>query len=450
MTGSLEPGLRKMNSRNAFIRCPIHGSVPLNRRELALIDSPYFQRLRRISQLGFTSFVFPGAVHTRFSHSVGAMHLAGRVFDQLIRNQYHPLTDYYRPDQLEYYRQIIRFSALLHDIGHPPFSHAAEILLPSIHSLEIPEFLRPKADRPSTHEDFSHMIIYHLARGNQLLNEEEAFDIISILLKKQKPSARLNSSNGKPMIFPLLCQIINGEIDADRMDYLLRDSYFAGVPYGKFDLDRLVGSFSCCLEEESGQFLLAIEGEGVPSYEIFLLARVHMFYQIYFHKSLGAYRYYLKMAFEEGELNQRIDGSLENVLVTTETVLMEEIRQNRNNKWSGKIHHRIPAKNLIRVLDGKKEKLAKLNRVQTILTEKGIELIPVYSSNQYSSQIKNRKINAETILVIDEEFGKDIILPLSEKSHLLGTKQKRIELSQLYVHREDYEDAIEILQNELD
>jgi len=439
-----------MKSRNAFIRCPIHGSIPLSRRELALIDSPYFQRLRRISQLGFTSFVFPGAVHTRFSHSVGAMHLAGKVFDQLMRNQYHSLTDYYRPDQLEYYRQIIRFAALLHDIGHPPFSHAAESLLPTIHSLEFPKFLKPKVNRQSTHEDFSHMIIYHLARENQLLNEDEALDIISILSKKQRPSARLNSTNGKPMIFPLLCQIINGEIDADRMDYLLRDSYFAGVPYGKFDLDRLVGSFSCCLDEESEQFLLAIEGEGVPSYEIFLLARVHMFYQIYFHKSLGAYRYYLKMAFDEGELKQEIDGSLENVLVTTETVLMEEIRQNRNQKWAGKIHHRVPAKNLIRVLDGKKGKLAKLNEVEQILKGKGIELIPVYSSNQYSSQVKNKKINSETILVIDEEFGKDIIIPLAEKSHLLEKKQKRIELSQLYVHREDYEAAIEILQNELD
>lgn len=435
-----------MNAQNTVIRCPIHGSISINKQELKLIDSPYVQRLRNISQLGFASFVFPGAVHTRFSHSIGVMHLAGRIYDQLVLSQVSSLKDYYTGDQLNYYRKILRFSALLHDVGHPPFSHAAEALLPPISSLDSYNLLNSKEDRQSTHEDFSYMVINSMAKEDGLLTEEEASDIISVLSKSGNPSDRMNSNIGQPMIYPLLCQLITGEVDVDRMDYLLRDSYFAGVPYGKFDLDRLVNSFSCWLEENSGYFLLAIDGEGVPSYEIFLLARVHMFYQIYFHKSLGAYRHYLKMAFKENEVDFEIDGSIKNFFHSTETGLLEEFRKNRKKKWSGRIFNRTPAKNLIRVLDGEKSKYIKLQKVEKILIDHNIETFVAHSSNQFSSQIKNKKINQETILVIDQEFGAKTILPIAEKSTLLGSEEKQIVIMQLYVHREDYNRAIKIIR----
>ncbi|MBU2643194.1 HD domain-containing protein [bacterium] len=437
-----------MKPKNAIIRCPIHGSISVTPRELALINSPYFQRLRYISQLGFTSFVFPGAVHTRFSHSLGVMHLAGRVYDQLTQNRYHTLADHYSKTQLNYFRRILRFSALLHDMGHPPFSHAAESLLPDLAALDFPAPLKGKREGQATHEDFSHLLVYHLAHTASLLSMDEAVDVIGILSKNRQPSERMNDTSGNPMIYPLLCQLINGEIDVDRMDYLLRDSYYAGVPYGKFDLERLISSFSCWVEEDLNCYLLAIDGEGVPSYEIFLLARIHMFYQIYFHKSLGAYRHYLKKAFEENEILLEIDSSLEGFLNLTETALLEEFRRKKDRKWSGRIFNRIPAKNLIRVQDGEVKKLAQLNAVKSLLDEKGIETILSCSSNQYSSQIRNRKNDQETILVIDEAFGNRTILPLAEKSSLLGETEKMIEITQLYVHREDYESAIAAIQKQ--
>ncbi|NQU63044.1 MAG: HD domain-containing protein, partial [SAR324 cluster bacterium] len=425
-----------MKSKQAIIRCPIHGSISVSQRELVLINSPFFQRLRYISQLGFTSFVFPGAVHTRFSHSLGVMHLAGRVYDQLTLNRSHTLEDHYSSEQLVYFRQILRFSALLHDVGHPPFSHAAESLLPEYAALDFPATLKQHQDRQATHEDFSHLLVYHLAHSASLLSMDEAVDIIGILSKNQRPSKRMNDVDGNPMIYPLLCQLINGEIDVDRMDYLLRDSYYAGVPYGKFDLERLISSFSCCEEQNLNRYLLAIDGEGVPSYEIFLLARVHMFYQIYFHKSLGAYRHYLKKAFQEDEIKLQIDGSLEGFMDLTETALLEQFRLKKDRKWSGRIFNRIPAKNLIRVQAGESKKLTQLRAVKKLLEEKGIETIISYSSNQYSSQVRNRKNDPETILVIDEAFGSQTILPLAEKSSLLGETEKQIEITQLYVHRE--------------
>jgi hypothetical protein len=438
-----------MSVKQAVIRCPIYGSVLLNRKELRIIDSPFFQRLRHISQLGFASLVFPGAVHTRFSHSVGAIHLAGLVFDKLLQNQLHSLKDYYSNEQLDYFRQILRFSALLHDIGHPPFSHAAESLLPPLKSLQSELFRTEPIDRQATHEDFSQLIIHYLAHEEQILSVEEAADIMCLLSKNKHPSHRMNAKTGKPMIYPLLCQLISGEIDVDRMDYLLRDSYFAGVPYGKFDLDRLINSFVCCLEESSQQFQLALDGEGVPSYEIFLLARVHMFYQIYFHKSLGAYRHYLVKAYEEGEIDYRIDGSIANFLNLTETRLMEEFRTNRQKKWSGRIFNRIPAKCLIRVGDGELAKLNKLNEVGALLRKNGIETIVSHSANHFSSQIKNGTIDDETILVVEEELGSTTIVPLAEKSSLLGNSKKLIEIHQLYVHREDYDAAINLVKFQL-
>lgn len=438
-----------MPTSASVIRCPIHGSIRLGQRELALIDSPFFQRLRSISQLGFTSYVFPGATHTRFSHSLGVLHLAGRIYDQIIQSQQESLTECYRPEQLTYFGQILRFAALLHDVGHPPFSHAAESVLPPLSALDVPRAIIGTENRQSTHEDFSRMIIYHLAENEGLLSMEEAIDIIGLLSKQHKPSERMNSNSGCPMIYPLLRQLISGEIDSDRMDYLLRDSYFAGVPYGRFDLDRLISSLTCCRDENLNQFLLAIDGEGVPAYEIFLLARIHMFYQIYFHKSLGAYRHYLAKAFVEGEINISIDGSLENFLLNTENLWIEEFQANRDKKWSGRLHRRIPAKSLIRVQDGEIEKKTKLGNIHEILQNNDIEVFISHSSNQFSTQIKNRKIDQNTVLVIDEEFGKRTVTPLSEKSSLLEPVEKQIEILQLYVLRESYDQAIQLLQDHL-
>ena len=436
-----------MKNKGSIIRCPIHGSIAADDRELALINSPFFQRLRHISQLGFSSYVFPGAVHTRFSHSLGAMHLAGLVFDQLLKGQSPSLKEYYQADQLEYFKKIIRFSALLHDLGHPPFSHAAEDLLPDLSSVDQPDYLTEDKPRQSVHEDFSFAIIYSLARDEELLTFEEAYDIISVLSKEIAPSNRMNTRTGSPMIFPLLSQLISGEIDVDRMDYLLRDSYFAGVPYGKFDLDRLISSLTFCIESSLNQFLLALDGEAVPTYENFLLARVHMFSQIYFHKSLGAYIHYLRKAVQENEITFEIDGSLDNFLNLTESGLLEEFRKAKSNKWSGRIFNRIPAKNLIRVINNGKDKVSLLRKVNQVLLKNGIYTIMSNSSNQYSYQVRNQKINKNTILVVEEEFGQRNIIPIAERSTLLDSREKKIEIIQLYVLRENYHQAIKIIND---
>ena len=434
-----------MAKKKRLIRCPIYGSIGFGEEEMALIASPFLQRLRSISQLGFASLVFPGATHTRFSHSLGACHLAGLVFDQLLLAEHHDLADYYSTEELAYFKRLLRLSALMHDVGHPPFSHAAESALPDTDQLPLPSFLKPEKNRIATHEDFTFAIIWEIAQSEGIITLEEAEDIIAILSKNATPSKRLNAKDGEPLIYPLLCQLISGEVDVDRMDYLLRDAYFAGVPYGNYDYQRLIGSFATTLEKTTNRFLLTIKSEDIPTYENFLLSRMHMFYQIYFHKTLGAFTHYITQVFVQKEVDIKIDGTLENYLATTENGLKDEINRAQDKTWAKRIAMRIPAKTLMRVTAGDEKRLDKMNEVAETLKAADIDFFEVHSFNQYSSQVKGEPIGESTLLVLEQELGKSIVVPLSERSKLLQEHEQRIEVHQLYVHREDYQKALEIL-----
>ena len=143
-------------------RCPIHGTISFNNREKQIIDHPFFQRLRYISQLGFANYVYTGATHSRFGHSLGVMHLAGGIFDRILSSEQNCLPSLFPQSDLSYFRQIIRFAALLHDVGHPPFSHSSEAILPQKKCLNLPLkwYKSISLEDQATHEDFSVSIIY--------------------------------------------------------------------------------------------------------------------------------------------------------------------------------------------------------------------------------------------------------------------------------------------------
>jgi HD superfamily phosphohydrolase len=139
--------------RTYEIRCPVHGFVPFNDWERDVINHPAFQRLRRIRQLAWTDYVYPGAMHTRFEHSLGVMHIASQLFDAIVRRSSGILkTDLgFSPEDLERDRQIARFTALLHDTGHGPFSHAAEDVFP-----------KDDKGKHYKHEAYSAVVIQHV------------------------------------------------------------------------------------------------------------------------------------------------------------------------------------------------------------------------------------------------------------------------------------------------
>ena len=180
------------------VRCPLHGSIAFNERERRIIDHPYYQRLRSISQLGFTSMVYPGATHTRFNHGLGAMHLAGRIVEQIFSSQ-EPGALGLTANQLAYCKQVVRFAGLMHDTGHPPFSHAFEPLLPLVSQLPLPTQWYANLDhsRQATHEDYSIAMIHALAtQENPLLSLAEAQDISSLIHHEIQPSENLTTPSG--------------------------------------------------------------------------------------------------------------------------------------------------------------------------------------------------------------------------------------------------------------
>ena len=228
-----------------IFRDPIHGNISVTDPTVfALIQSPVFQRLRRIRQLGTSFISYPGAEHTRFAHSVGAYHLMSRVL--------HHLTDRGLAVIDEEDQVMACCAALLHDIGHGPFSHLFEKLIGTHHERWVERII---AD-PDSH-------IYQI-----LASRNPAWPA--------RITAMITGTWEGP---PFLKELISSQLDVDRMDYLLRDSRMCGVTYGVFDLDRLVQTLTVV----DGHLVLT--DKGIHSAEEFLLARYFMYWNVYFHKA---------------------------------------------------------------------------------------------------------------------------------------------------------------------
>jgi HD superfamily phosphohydrolase len=227
-------------NKRKIINDPVHGFIIVPTDFIFdLLEHPYLQRLRRIKQLGLTSFVYPGATHTRFQHALGAVHLMGLAIDN-IRQKGTSITD----EEAEAAAAAI----LLHDIGHGPFSHALEESI--------------IADL--THEDLSLLLMNDL-------NKE--FD--------GKLAMALDIFNNKhPKKF--LHQLVSGQLDMDRMDYLMRDSFYAGVAEGTIGTERIIKMLNVVDDQ------LVVEAKGIYSIEKFLIARRLMYWQVYFHKTVIA------------------------------------------------------------------------------------------------------------------------------------------------------------------
>lgn len=205
------------------IQDPVHGLIKLEDWQISIIDTPQFQRLRRIKQLGFANLVYPGANHTRFEHSLGAMHLASILAKKLEMND-----------------EVV-VSALLHDISHPPFSHSCEGILKAY--------------------GCGHEAIEFSIKG-------ELRDLINELGFNLKRIADIVSGKND--------SIVSGDIDVDRMDYLVRDSHYTGVAYGIFDISRLI-------EKIKFQNGIVVEEGGIKAAESLLISRFMMYPAVYYH-----------------------------------------------------------------------------------------------------------------------------------------------------------------------
>jgi HD superfamily phosphohydrolase len=321
------------------IRENIHGTINVSAFEDLVIAHPMVQRLRRIRQLAFLQYVFPGASHSRFEHSLGVMHLAGVAWQKLQENQkalrsatkkyddfaaieqrfkasqgshgllsptFSIIEDVFADD---YTLQALRLAALMHDLGHSPFSHSGEGFMPTWkqmldaskkHPLYIKKYITERCEdlakkgKNSNSVQVRHELYTILAvervltdiyRANSNIKGPHVTgqDVASIITPDITPSP--NSPLIRHGIYRLCHELVSGEFDVDRMDYLLRDSRECGVVYGIFDESRILNSLAVYWDDEGQGLHLAIQFSGLAAFEDYLRARHSMYLQLYFHKT---------------------------------------------------------------------------------------------------------------------------------------------------------------------
>lgn len=229
------------------VRDPVHGFIRANWNAEAVINLPIMQRLRRIRQTAMANLVYPGANHTRFEHSLGCMHVAGRLARTL--------------DLPDKETTLVEKAALLHDVGHGPFSHVSEQLLAEYGERQ------GQGKSSEIHEEITRLLIETDDELERVLQGDKA-QVLDLL---SKPGVRNKNHD-----------IISGPFDADKLDYLLRDSHYAGVKYGTFDLERIVSTVVAL--EQGAESYMAIDEDGFWAVEQMLLAKHHMNLQVYRHR----------------------------------------------------------------------------------------------------------------------------------------------------------------------
>ena len=320
------------------VRDPIHGSIKILDEEISILEAPFFQRLRNIKQLGFSEFVFPGATHTRYIHSIGVMEVSTKVFNQVFKH-----LDF--DADIIRLRETVRLACLLHDIGHAPLSHTTEFVMPNVFDLKLPNHFAPKENRQATHEDYTIKSIVDSSFTQSFKKVEDKFGIkpdqVAELIVGETNNPEYFTHKGINY-FPLMHQLVSSEMDCDRMDYLLRDSYFCGVSYGKFDLDWIVDNLKSCVVD--GKAYVGISERAVATFDDFLLCRFHMFLMVYFHYKSVCLEKMLERYFVNSNQEYKIPANIEEYLNHDDHFLMKVLR-NSDDIWAKRIvSNSIPQK----------------------------------------------------------------------------------------------------------
>lgn len=353
------------------IRDPVHGTILINQVEGPIILSPFFQRLRNIKQLGFAEYVFPGATHSRFLHSIGVMHIGGKAFDAIFKES----TQDFRYKKL---RQTFKLACLLHDIGHAPLSHSTEVVMPTLASLKIPENFLAKKDiknlnRQATHEDYTIKAIADSSLSPSFKKAEEEYGIeirlIAHIILGETDNAKYFTIDGINY-FPILHQLVSSEMDCDRMDYLLRDSYFCGVSYGQYDLGWILANLEVCIIDDMAY--LGISERAVVTFDDFLLSRYHMFMMVYFHYRSVCLEKLLYKYFDTSPTEYSIPSDIEKYIEHDDHYLMKVLKNSKNKYAKSIITNSIPEKIFESFNEGQ---LIKLEKIQGYLDGENIEYI---------------------------------------------------------------------------
>ena len=355
---------------------PIHDFVRVYDNELKIIDTPIFQRLRRIRQLSGAHLIYPGAQHTRFEHSLGVMHIASMAGQALAEKGIVSSDDI----------QNLRLAGLLHDIGHGPFSHLFE------------EIFEEK--RKISHEDL----------GRDIILKTEIGDIISKNGFDKKLITKLAFGDSK---LQFMNEVISGALSADMMDYLLRDGYFTGAEHAKIDHHRLTHSLDVYKNK------LALDKSSLVNFETMMISRYQMFKAVYFHKTVRAGEVMLLEAMDlaEGELGLS-SMNLDEYLQLSDDVILAKLlnlpEHNSKLKASKKIATNYLNRNLFKsvfesTLTGKAITKKRMQELRGEISKKSkidINEIFVDSSNTPSIPLSPSKKESKSIILLENNGNK--------------------------------------------
>jgi HD superfamily phosphohydrolase len=394
----------KHNVKTTQVRDVIHGPVELYPWEMAVIDSAAFQRLRGIKQLGFSEFAYPCAVHNRYVHSIGVAHTAGIAFQNVFKKHFFSNQETYH-----HYYYLTRACALLHDIGHGPFSHAIESAMGPVAELKLPHEIAKDGKRQATHEDYTLKLLLDSSLTPILEKEYGRFGItpwhiacVMNLEFKEKD----NFFKDRGISFrKILHQIISSEMDADRMDYLQRDSYFTGVSYGKFDANWLLSNLGVHFEKKTAH--LSLSSRAIYTFEDFLLSRYHMFVMVYLHHKSVCYEEMMKEYVQSDDCTFKVPTDPEEYIRCDDSIFYEHLRRDAtHNEWADRIMRRKNFKVAFEMHESKGDpaKSAEAVELKSKLKAKGIKFLEASSGKGLSNYAKpnlgaNAEIDEHTIFV---------------------------------------------------
>ena len=351
MTGGKVMELKRLDETKV-LKDPVHSYIHIHYEVIwNCLDSKEFQRLRRIRQLGGDFQVYPTAEHSRFSHSLGVYEIVRRMVTE-VKSLCVELT--------EYEKVCVMLAGLLHDVGHGPFSHAFEHV--TNHS----------------HEEYTAKIILGNTELNAILravSEKLPQDIVSIIQHTHEND--------------ILNQIVSGQLDADRMDYLLRDSYFTATSYGQFDLERILRTIRVRKTAE-GRKVIVVKYTGIHSVEDYIMARYQMYWQVYYHPVARSYEAVFIQLFNrlkdifKGDKDyfedmkvlipflEKSEVSVDEYFKLDENSLLYccALIQDKEDKIAADLARRLQNRNLFEYVDYNEENLA---QIKNMLKESGLD-----------------------------------------------------------------------------
>jgi HD superfamily phosphohydrolase len=419
------------------IRDPIHGSVPVLEDELQVLDHPFVQRLRMIRQLGFSYLPFPGATHSRYAHSVGAMHLAGRAFDACFRE--HAFSS---PAVRQRYRTLVRMGALLHDLGHAPFSHSTEFAMPPLRALGVdaydPARVAARLDERATHEDYTVAILVRSSLGDVLRSRhsfgpEHVAALVSSDVRVDDELFRDEGADYKT----ILSQLVSSQLDVDRLDYLVRDSYYTGARYGEIDLDWLLSNLTRHTDA-AGKVSLAIDGRAIYAFDDFTIARFHMFVMVYFHQKSLVYEEMLKRYVSSADCAFRLPARIDDYLEVDDVSLWSHLRA-QSNPWARRIVEMRPYRIALERQGGG---VAELAEARQRLDRAGVDLIAAETEGHVMGK---REAHAPPIYVLDRSRPDEAPLELESATAIFDRYADERRIGRIYVADEDLPRARAVL-----